>query len=159
MVTKRPKVQGRERWEVNCSEVKWSDVKWRVSEAWWRNVQKYRDVKNGDWSVVKCSAVKWSEVMVLSDMCVLSLIYSYVALCRFCAVRCLIIIGFDFYSLIIRLVMFNILFMFFALYFCILRFCIALCIISPIVYSCLFPICVQVYRPQPPAGNQIAVNK
>jgi hypothetical protein len=27
------------------------------------------------------------------------------------------------------------------------------------VYSCLFPILVQVYRPLPPGENQIAVNK
>jgi len=32
--------------------------------------------------------------MFFSEMCVLSLIYSYVAVCRFCAVRDLIIINF-----------------------------------------------------------------
>ena len=38
-------------------------------------------------------------------------------------------------------------------------FCIVLCIVSPFVYSCLFPIFVQVYRPLPLGGNPIAVNK
>jgi hypothetical protein len=38
---------------------------------------------------------------------------------------------------------------------CILRFC----IVSPFVYSCLFPIFVQIYRPLPPVGNPLAVNK
>jgi hypothetical protein len=35
--------------------------------------------------------VKCSEVMILVEMCVLSMIYSYVAVCTFCAVRCVII--------------------------------------------------------------------
>jgi len=30
--------------------------------------------------------------MILGEMCVLPFIYIYVAVCRFCAVRCLIII-------------------------------------------------------------------
>jgi hypothetical protein len=38
-------------------------------------------VKNGDWIVVKWSEVKWSFLME----CVLSLIYSYVAVCRLCS--------------------------------------------------------------------------
>jgi len=50
-------------------------------EAWWRNVQKWKEVKNGDWIVVKWSEVKWSFLME----CVLSLIYSYVAVCRLCS--------------------------------------------------------------------------
>jgi len=32
--------------------------------------------------------------MILGEMCVLSLIYSYVAVCTFCAVRCIIIVCF-----------------------------------------------------------------
>jgi len=39
-----------------------SEEKWRVLDGWWRNVQKYREVKNGDWNVVKWSDVKWSQV-------------------------------------------------------------------------------------------------
>jgi len=31
--------------------------------------------------------------------------------------------------------------------------------VSPLVYSCLYPIFVQVYRPLPPGGNLTAVNK
>jgi hypothetical protein len=42
---------------------------------------------------------------------------------------------------------------------CILCFCIILCTLSPFVYSCLFPIFVQVYRPLSPGGNPIAVNE
>ena len=42
---------------------------------------------------------------------------------------------------------------------CSLYFCIVLCIVSPFVYSCLFPIFIQVYRPLLPGGNPIAVNK
>jgi hypothetical protein len=37
--------------------------------------------------------------------------------------------------------------------------CIVLCVVSYFVYSCLFPIFVQVYRPLPPDGNRIALNK
>jgi len=50
---------------------------------------KIGDVKNGDRSILKCS-----EVMILGEKFVLSLIYVYVAVCRYCAVRCLIIICF-----------------------------------------------------------------
>jgi len=42
---------------------------------------------------------------------------------------------------------------------CILFFCIVLYIVSPFVYSCPFPIFVQVYRPLSPGGNPIAVKK
>jgi len=41
---------------------------------------------------------------------------------------------------------------------CILCSCIVLCTVSPLVYNCLFTICVHVYRPQPPGGNSTAVN-
>jgi hypothetical protein len=37
--------------------------------------------------------------------------------------------------------------------------CIVLCIVSPVAHSCLFPIFVQVYRPLPPNGKPITVNK
>jgi hypothetical protein len=55
---------------------------------------------------------------------------------------------------------FNILFMFVCLFsffsiLCVLCFC----IVSPFAYSCVSIIFVQVYRPQPPGGNPIAVNK
>jgi len=42
---------------------------------------------------------------------------------------------------------------------CIVRFCIVLCMVSPFVYSCLFPVFVQIYLPLPPGGNTLAVNK
>jgi hypothetical protein len=44
--------------------------KWRVFEAW-RNVQKCRDMKNWEWSLAR-----YSEVMILGEICVLSLIYT-----------------------------------------------------------------------------------
>jgi hypothetical protein len=82
--------------------------------------------------------------------------------CRFCAVRCLIIIYisslFSNYSTFVFLILFvSLLSCFVCLFFvvCILRFC----IVSPFVYSSLFTIFVQVYRPLPPGGNPIAVNK
>ena len=43
--------------------------------------------------------------------------------------------------------------------FIIMRLGIVLCIGSPFVHSCLFPIVVQFYRPLPPGRNTIAVNK
>jgi len=54
-----------------------------------------RFLKCGDWNVQKCRGVKngeLSEFMILGEMCVLSLIYIYIAVYRFCVVHCLIII-------------------------------------------------------------------
>jgi len=42
---------------------------------------------------------------------------------------------------------------------CFLCFCFVLCIVSPFVYICLFPIPVPVYRPLPPGGNPVGVYK
>jgi hypothetical protein len=69
------------------------------------------------------------------------------------------------YCVITRLVFYYILFMFvycFIFLFsilCILCFCIILCTVSPFVYTCLFPIFVQVCRPLSAGGNPIAVHK
>jgi len=41
----------------------------------------------------------------------------------------------------------------------ILCLCIVLCIVSPSVYSCIFPNFAQVYKPLPPGANPTAVNK
>jgi len=104
-------------------------------------------------------------VNAFGEKCVLSLRYSYIAECMFCAVLWVIIVCFylllynystyffnvRFMSLILFVFLFSIL--------CILCFCIVLCIVSPFVYSCLFPIFVQVYRPLPTGGNPVAVNK
>ena len=63
----------------------------------------------------------------------------------------------------IRQMFFSVLFMFcFCFVFLlsilfILCFCTVLCIVSPFVYSCLFPISVPVYRPLPQGGNPIAI--
>jgi len=71
------------------------------------------------------------------------------------------------YFLITRLMFYTILFMFafcflfFDFYFCILYFCIVFvlfCVLF-LLLCCLFPIFVRVYRPLPPVGNPIAVNK
>jgi len=51
------------------------------------------------------------------------------------------------------------LFCMFAFYFAYSVFLYLLRIVSPFVYSCLFPICVQNDRPLRPSGNTIAVNR
>jgi hypothetical protein len=95
--TKRPKVQGRERWGVLCSEVQWSEVKW--SDVKWSEVKR--------WSWVKCVYYRW---------------HSSVAVCRFCLVSCLIIICFYLlFSNNLTYVFLNIHFMFISL-FCTLVF-------------------------------------
>jgi hypothetical protein len=101
-----------------------------------------------------------------NSRCVLSLIYAriYVAVGRFFAVRCLFTFVSICYCLITRLMFFNtfLRFFLFRVLFSILYikcFCIFLCIVSPFVYSYLFPIFVQVYPPLPLGGNPIAVNK
>jgi hypothetical protein len=93
-----------------------SEEKWGVFEAWWRNIQKCRDVKNGEWSVVQCSAAKRSEVRISGEMCVLSSIYIYEAVCWFCTVRCPLLFVSICHFLITRLMFLNILFRF-VLYF------------------------------------------
>ena len=100
MVTKRPKVDGSEKWGLQCGEVK-----------------------------------------TFGEMCVLSMIYSYVAIRRFCVVCCLNIIGFSCYFLITQLTCFY----FFCLFsiLCILCCCTVLCTVSPFLYSCLFNIFEQ----------------
>jgi hypothetical protein len=99
-------------------------------------------------------------------MCVLSLIYNYVAVCRSCAVRCLISICFCLlfsnyctYFLLLFLCLFCFEFLFSIL--CIPCFSIVfvlLCVLF-LLLCCPFPIFVQVYRPLPPGGNPTAVNK
>ena len=108
--------------------------------------------------------VKWSEVKICSEMRALSLIYIYVAVCRSCTVRYLIIICFSLlfsnYSTYIFLIFFLCfsfcIFVFYFVYSVILYF---LCTVSPFLYSCLFHIFVPFYRPLPPGSNPSAVNK
>jgi len=106
--------------------------------------------------------------MILGEMYILSLICSSVAVCRFCAVGfvCVIIICFFLlfsnYSTYVFLIFFLCLFPCFVYLFsnfCIPCYFIVLCAVSPFVYSCLFPIFMQVYWSLPPAGNPFAVNK
>jgi hypothetical protein len=102
--------------------------------------------------------------MIFGEMCVLSLVYIYVAVCRFCAVRCVIIISFSLlfsiYSTYVFLTFFLCFSSFVCLFsiLCVLCFCVVLWIVSYFVCSCLSPIFLQVYRPLPPGGNPITVN-
>jgi hypothetical protein len=68
---------------------------WGEVKGCWRVVMKRPKVQGSEkWGVkhgkVQWSDVKWSEVMMFGEMYVLSLIYSYVAVCMFCAVRCVV---------------------------------------------------------------------
>jgi len=64
------------------------------------------------------------------------------------------------YFIIIRLTFFNIIFTF-VFFFPFRVFCVFVlfCVFISFVYSCLFPIFVQVYRPLPPGRNPTALNK
>jgi len=97
--------------------------KWGEVKGFWNVVTKPPKVQGCEKWRVKCSEVKWNEVMILGEMCVLSLIYIYVAVCRFCAVHCLIIICFCLlfsnYSLTFFLGMFS-----FSCILCFLLFCV-----------------------------------
>ena len=100
--------------------------------------------------------MKLNEVEIFCEICMLSWIYSYVAVCGFCSVRCVIAIDYIFlFYIYSTYILFNISFMF------LLLFCMSsvLCIVSSSVYSCLFPIFVQVYRPLSTGGNPVAVYK
>jgi len=107
--------------------------------------------------------MKWSELMILGEMCVLSLVYGYVAVCRFCVVRCGAIICFCFLFTNYLTYVFLILFLciFFVLYFCFIFcvFCVFVLCCVFLLLCFLFPIFIQVYRPLPPGGNLIAVHK
>jgi len=85
-------------------------------------------------------------------------------MCIFCSVGCLIIIYF--YLLFSNYPTYVLIF--FCLFSCsvylfsilrILCFCIVLFIVSLFAYSCFVKISVHVYKPLPPDGNAIAVNK
>jgi hypothetical protein len=65
--------------------------------------------------------------------------------------------GFFFFNLF-TLCLFSCFYVFLSIL-CVLCFRIALCIVSPYAYSYLYYICVQFYRPPPPGGNPVAVNK
>ena len=138
------------RWsEVRWGELKGSEVKWSV--VWWGE---------GKWNEAMGIEVKWSEVMIFVGMCVWSLIYSYVAVCMLCAVRCVIIVWFYLLLYIYSTDIFNIICMFVSCFVCLFSIMCILCFctISPVVYSCPLLIFVQVYPPLPRYGNQITVN-
>ena len=96
------------------------------------------------------------------DMHVLSLIYSYVAVCMFCAIRCLIIICFYwlfyYYSTYVFSILFMCVFLFVGLFSILCILCFLYCFSYCIYYS-PFPVFAQVYRPLPPGRNPTAVNK
>jgi len=130
--------------DVTWWEWKWSDVKWR--EVMW-NEGKGSDMKwrEGKWS----NDLRWNWFSYVAVQCpVISLLFA--SICHF---------------LITRLTVFNVLFMFIFL-FCIFVFyfvysvflyCFSFCALS--LSLSLPPILVQIYRPLPPGGNPIAVNK
>ena len=82
--------------------------------------------------------------MILGEMCVLLLIYCYVAVFSFCAVRYLINICFSLLFSNYSTYFFVIFFLFFVCFvflfstLCILRFCIVLCIVSPLYIAVSF---------------------
>ena len=101
-----------------------------IGEEKWR-VRKRGDETSesaGTWK--KWSEVQWSEVKIFGEMCELSLVYIYVTVCRFCAVRCLIITYI--YLLFTRLIFFNILFTF------VFMFCVFVFYFTYFVCSILF---------------------
>ena len=94
MVTKLRKGQGRGKWGVKCSEGQ-GRGKWGVKCSEGQGREKW-GVKCSEgqgrekWGV-KCSEVKRYQLIMSGEMYVLSFIYNYVAVCKFCAVHCLII--------------------------------------------------------------------
>ena len=104
-------------------------------------------------------------------MCVLSWTYSY-GNCMWVTVHyaCCCLTAICFMSFALCYVLINYLMFNYSFHACflvsydllsimrVLCFSIVLCIVSPHVYSCLFSICVQFYRPLPLAGNPVTVN-
>jgi len=78
------------------------------------------------------------------------------ALCFMSCALCYVLINF-FMFLFIFYVCFLVLYVLLSIL-CVLFSCNVLCVVSLDVYSCLFYICVQFYRPLPPDGNPVAVN-
>ena len=72
--------------------------KWRVFEAWWQNIQKCMDMKNGEWSEVKW----WSWMKCIIIDLYLRSCMQYIVPFSFASI----------YFLITHLTFFNILFMF-----------------------------------------------
>jgi hypothetical protein len=104
-------------------------------------LEPYRPKPEADYTPL-CSAVAKSLWVFIS---ILSLLLASV--CYFIIIR----LNVFQYSWFYVLYVFSIL--------CSLCFCIVLYVVSPLAYSCLSPIFVQVYWPLPPGGNKIAVNK
>jgi hypothetical protein len=87
-------------------------------------------------------------------MCVLSFIFIIVAVCILCAVRCVIIIRF--YLLFSNYSNFDFSFFFVCLFLYVFLYFVYSLLF---VFNCPVPISVPVYRPPPPIGNPIALNK
>ena len=86
----------------------------------------------------------------MSCCCLIAICFTFFALC-YVLINCFMFFNYSFFTLISCIVRF-------AFYLCVLCFCVVLCIVSPHVYSSLFPICAQLYPQLPPGGNPIAVN-
>jgi len=103
--------------------------------------------------------------MIMNELCVLSFIYIYIAVCRFCTVRRITIICF--YLLVSNYSTYVLEYWFFKnflvckFFSCFvysgLLYCFVHCF--SLVYRCLSPIFEQVYRPLPPGSNPMAMNK
>jgi hypothetical protein len=112
------------------------------------------------------SEVECSEVKIFGEIYTLLFIYSYVAVCRFCVIRCFIIICFPLLFSNYLTYVFNIplmsvfLFCIFVFYFVysVLLYCFVY-YFSFSIYSCPIHIFVQVYCPLPLGGDPTAVNK
>jgi hypothetical protein len=89
---------------------------------------------------------------------VLLLFHCPIAICFMSFGLCYVLINFYVVLIYSLYVLFLVLFVLFSIL-CLLRFCMVLFIVSAFVYSCLFPIFIQVCRPVPPGGNPVAINK
>ena len=107
-------------------------------------------------TLVECVYYLGLKVFSLCTVCLVIVTFAhFYMLSAFCPLLCSDCFMF---ILIIRF-MFVSLFCMFCFLFCGSVFLSVLWIVSPHVYSFLFSVCVQFYRPLPPGGNPFAVNK
>ena len=100
------------------------------------------------YTCVVCMWVTVHYVLVLS--------HCRIVICFISSALCYVIINFFVFLNFSFHVCFLVFMFFFVL--SVLCFCIVLCTVSTHVYSCLFSIFIQCYRPLQPVGNPISVN-
>jgi hypothetical protein len=147
-VSKAPKIFSAKAWvmhSLKCTQFVMSEVQklghLQNNISWWWNVQKCREVKNGEWSVVKWREGKGSEVKWRS--CVKCVYYHWFIITKLYvgSVQCITSLLFPSlcYFLIIRLILHNILFVnVFVVYFCFLFFCVLCSCIIFVLFCVLF---------------------